>query len=420
MRTYLIRFLFILHQLYVLKGEGLRCNQLLNSDALFSLEKLSSTTDYIYKNENYTFYFNFCTYASKKCHNESAYALVFPVDSSNNEISDDCFRITSDSLFIDYSYSLIDSNNAANGVQITYTNGDKNEKNISYDSTFQINCVKNDSASKYSIDSVEIYNSHFIFKGESKYGCPVLEISAIYNFIVKSQYFLAFFMLVVGAIECFYGLYLLGPSLFGIGFITGFGLLLMFCAEFIIKPDTAVGWLWVTFIICLGAGGGLGYLATSLPKIGFFGLGIWLGIVIAFILNNLVLYLSENNVLLYLLMIIFGGIGAALSRWKWKIVCVLSTSILGGYLSIRAFSIYIGGYPDELTIAKKIQYKELDGVEWPFYVYLLFMCALSIAGIIFQFKNMKKGGKYNGEFGLEKDDFEKNYYELSLLSNRKK
>jgi len=422
MRNILI-VLLLVNCLKLFSSAGFRCNQLLNSDALFSLEALSSTNDYVYRSQNYTFYFNFCVLASTKCKNESAYAIAFPLDASENEIPESCFRLTSDSILTYYSYSLLNSDDAAQGVKLSYTNGDfqnTTQQNLSYSVNFEINCVK-DIPNKFNVTDIEINNTVFTFKGESAAGCPVLEISAIYNFIVDSQYILALIMLVIGAIECFFGLFLLGPSLFVIGFLTGFGLLLIFFAEFIIGPDSGSGLIWFCIILCLGVGGGLGYLATSLPKIGFFGLGIWLGVVLAFVLNNLVLYLTESNVLLYLLMVTFGAIGAVLSRWKWKIVCVLATSVIGGYMTIRGLSIFIGGYPDELTIAKKIEYKELDGVGWAFYVYFVFMLGLSIAGMVYQFRNMKKGGRYNGEFGMETDeDLDKNFVELSLLGNRKK
>jgi hypothetical protein len=34
----------------------------------------------------------------------------------------------------------------------------------------------------------------------------------------------------------------------------------------------------------------MGYLTMSLPRIGFFELGIWMGICVSFLLNNSVLY----------------------------------------------------------------------------------------------------------------------------------
>lgn len=425
MLTKLFKLFIFFNYLKLFLCDGFRCNQLLNGDALYSLESLASTNDYIYRSKNYTFYFNFCVLASKKCKNESAYIVAFPLDDFQNEIPDQCFRLSSDSIISNYAYSLLNSNDASQGVNLSYTNGDLKEvekKNQSFSSTFEIKCVKSEVLDKFNVTDIQIDPLKVTIIGESQAGCPVVELSAIYNWIVSSQYVLAILMLLVGGIECFYGLFLLGPSLFVIGFLTGFGLLLIFFAEFVIKPDSGSGLIWFILILCLAVGGGLGYLATSLPKIGFFGLGIWLGVIIAFVLNNLVLYLSESNVLLYLLMVTFGAIGAVLARWKWKIVCVLSTSIIGGYMAIRALSIFIGGYPDELTVAKKIQYKELDGVGWAFYVYFVFMLGLSIAGMIFQFRNMRKGGKYNGEFGMEGDDEEldKKFVELSLLSKRKK
>lgn len=415
--------LFLLYLFQCVSSEGLRCNQVLNTDALFSLEGLSSSTDYKYKAKNYTIYYNFCIFAKKTCKNSSAYAIAFFLDSEGNELEEDCMLLSSDSMFSYYSFSLLDVEDAAEGVQIAYTNGGKYGENSNYESVFRLNCEKEiGDNQKINITSLQIDENKFTFEADSPYGCPVLQISAIYNFLVKSQYILGILMLVIGTVECFFGLYLLGPSLFGIGFITGFGILLIFFAEFVLKPDSGSGLLWFILIVCLASGGGLGYLATSLPKIGFFGLGIWLGIVLAFILNNLVLYLSESNVLLYLLMVIFGALGALLTRWKWKIVCVISTSVLGSYLAVRGLSIFFGYYPDELTVAKKIQYKELDSVGWPFYVYFFAMVGMSIAGMVIQFKNMKKGGKFNGEFGMEQEDEEidKKFYEMSLLKTRKK
>lgn len=419
MKIYILIFLVTCSNLKLLLAEGFRCYELLNGDALFSLQSLSSITDYNYTTENYRFYFNFCTFASKLCKNQSAYAVAFPLDSEKNEIKDQCFRLTSDSYIKNFAFSSIDNRDASKGVVLSYSDGDLNSENVNYDSQFKINCEKG--ITGFVVSSANMTGTHLVFIGDSEAGCPVLQISAIYNFILKSQYILASIMLIIGVIECFFGLYLLGPSLFGIGFLTGFGVLFLFLAEFIIKPDTGTAWLWFAFILCLSAGGGLGYLATSLPKVGFFGLGIWLGIVVAFILNNLFLYLAETNALLYLMMVLFAAIGAVLSTWKWKIICVLSTSILGGYVTVRGLSIFIGYYPDELTIAKKIQYKELDGVGWPFYVYFVFIVVLSVSGMIFQFKNMKKGGKFNGEFGMAKDDeYENEVYELSLLNNKRK
>ncbi len=396
-----------------LKSDGLRCSQILGGDAFFTLETLSSPIDYTYNftsdSESYILYYNFCFHTQLLCGNLSAYAIMVPLDSETNEPNfNKCIRASSDSLLSNYEYKLIDENEVSKGVELLMKEGDYFEeinKLKRYETIFNIYC--DDSVKGFIVDEVKLSENDLMISGKSKNGCPMLQISAIYNFIVNNKYILSCVMIVLGAIECFFGLAMLGPSLFSIGFITGFGFLLILFGEFIIKPNTNSYLIWTLIFICVVIGICLGYLATSLPKIGFFALGTWLGVVVAFVVNNLFLYKIETNppdLLLYLLMLVLGATGAFLSKWKWKFVCILSTSFLGAYLIIRAMSIFIGYYPDELTIAKKIRYKEMDGVGWEFYLYFSFIVILAGFGVYFQYKNKKKGGRFNGDFGLVKDD----------------
>lgn len=428
--------LFFLLFLYIspIRPDGLRCSQILGGDAFFTLETLSSKTDYTFNftqdDKKYTLFYNFCYQTHTLCQNVSAYTILVPWDSDTNEPDfTKCIKASSNSLISYYQYQLIDTEDVSKGVQLLMTEGDlyeTDDKLKKYETMFELFC--DDAASGFALKNVTLNENELLVSGLSKNGCPMLQISAIYNFIVNNKYILALVMLLIGSIECFFGLAMLGPSLFTIGFVTGFGFLLLLFGEFIIKPNTSSYLIWTLIFICIVVGTCLGYLATSLPKIGFFALGIWLGVVIAFLINNLFLYNIETNppdLLLYLLMLVLGASGAFLSKWKWKFVCIVSTSLLGAYMVIRAFSIFIGYYPDELTIAKKIRYKEMDGVGWEFYIYFSFIVVLAGFGIYVQFVNKKKGGRYNGDFGLVKDEdltltAGVNNVEMPLLENGKK
>lgn len=411
---YLFNFwLLILSLIQGAKSDGLRCHQILGGDAFFSFETLSSSTDYIYNFEEndkkYSLYYNFCFQTQLLCHNLTSYTIIVPIDTETNEPNfNNCIRASSDSLVSNYEYALIDSEDIAKGVELILKEGDAYNTNdvlAKYETKFELLC--NDSISGFYIEEVSLKENKLLISGKSKNGCPMLQISAIYNFIVNNKYILGCIMLVGGVIECFFGLAMLGPSLFTIGFVSGFGFLLVLFGEFVIKPTTNSYVIWVLVIICIAVGICLGYLATSLTKIGFFALGVWLGVVIAFCINSLFLYKIETNppdLLLYLLMLILGASGAFLSKWKWKFMCIISTSFLGAYLVIRGLSIFIGYYPDELTIAKKIRYKEMDDVGWEFYLYFSFILILAGFGIYVQFKNKKKGGRFNGDFGLVKEE----------------
>ena len=420
-------FLISFFLIPLIKSDGLRCNQILGGDAFFTLETLSSPIDYTHNftvdSQAYILYYNFCFHTQLQCGNSSAYTILVPLDPTTNEPNfNKCIKASSDSLLSNYEYKLIDTEDVSQGVQLSLIDGDYFEeidKLKRYETMFELLC--DDTAKGFMLVNVTLIDNELLITGKSKNGCPILQISAIYNFIVNNKYILSCVMFAIGIIECFFGLAMLGPSLFTIGFITGFGFLLLLFGEFIIKPNTNTYLIWTLIFICIVVGVCLGYLATSLPKIGFFALGIWLGVVLAFVINNLFLYKIETNppdLLLYVMMLVLGAAGAFLSKWKWKFVCIISTSFLGAYLVIRALSIFIGYYPDELTIAKKIRYKEMDDVGWEFYLYFSFILILTGFGIYFQYQNKKKGGRYNGDFGLVKEE-EVITVEIPLLDKTK-
>lgn len=97
-------------------------------------------------------------------------------------------------------------------------------------------------------------------------------------------------LITFGTLECFFGYRLLRPTLFVIGYITGFGILVMILGEFVIGPDTEIVVVWIILLITILFGALLGYLTMSAKKFGFFCLGFWMGTVIAFMLNNAILH----------------------------------------------------------------------------------------------------------------------------------
>lgn len=80
------------------------------------------------------------------------------------------------------------------------------------------------------------------------------------------------------------------PTMFIMGFMTGFGGIVIATGEFVIRYNSESVMAYACLIIAVLCGVLTGYLTVSNPKIGFFALGMWLGIVLALLLNNAVLY----------------------------------------------------------------------------------------------------------------------------------
>lgn len=406
-------FAFLLFSsLKLAASAGLRCHQVLNSDAVFSLEPLSSNTDYQYTytsdSKSYTLYYNFCKFTSKTCNSKSSYAFLVPLDSQQRELNDSCIHLTSNNILSNYEYSLNNPDDPSLGIQIKFTEGDVYNETLKYEISFKIYCDKGDLSEKFILDELILDNNQYIAIGRSANGCPLVQISEVYKFILDNKYIFGILSIFFGIIECFFGLAILKPSLFIVGYISAFGFVILIFGEFLISPDMNVLLIWILLIIAVLLGAVVGYLVTTLPKLGFMALGLWFGFVLAFVINNLFLYKIEVDppeLLLYILMGILGIIFAVLSMYIWRELCIIATSFLGAYLIIRSLSLYIGYYPNELSLNIQIKYKELANVGWEFYIYFIFLIILTILGAFVQFRNKKKiGGKYAGDF--EKEDLE--------------
>lgn len=163
-------------------------------------------------------------------------------------------------------------------------------------------------------------------------------------------------MVSIGFLECFFGLKMLKPTLFIMGYATGFGVLIAIFGEFILKPDTNMLMVWVILIISLLFGTLLGYVTSTIPRVGFFLAGFWLGAIIAFLMNNVLLYKissnSSSSVPLWIAIILFGTLCGLASCVFWRVLVIVATSFVGSYFMIRPFGWVAGHYPNEFTIAK--------------------------------------------------------------------
>lgn len=97
-------------------------------------------------------------------------------------------------------------------------------------------------------------------------------------------------MISVGTVLCFFGLKIYKPTMFIVGFLTGFAAIVVVVGEFVIRYDSESAMAYVCLMIAVFFGVLTGYVTIKTPKIGFFALGMWLGIVMALLLNNAVLY----------------------------------------------------------------------------------------------------------------------------------
>lgn len=402
--------IFCLISLLAKPAFSIVCDKILDNNAFFSLTSLISSTDFTYEySENsihYRLYYSFCDLTVKKCNGVSAYALLFRLDSSGNEDNTTCIHLSSSSTLSNYAYSLNNPDDASNGIQLTLLNGDTYSLSYAnsryYQAIFKIFCTKNSIPVPFLIDEITNDQNQFLIIGRSPAGCPIVENNPVYQFILDNQIVLGIIMIIIGFIECFLGLAIIKETIFFIGFFTTFGFFMMISGEFFLTTSSGAFTSWILILIAILIGGAVGYISTSLPKIGFMCLGFWIGFILGFIVNNLFLYkiqIDPPGLLLYVIMVMFGCIFALLSACLWRHIVIVGTSFLGAYLVIRSLSLYIGSYPNELSVPKQIKFQEIEYVDWPFYIYFIFILFLTTMGMILQFRNKRKiGGRFAGKY----------------------
>ena len=355
---------------------------------------------------------------SKLCNGVSAYALLFRLDSLGNEENSSCIHLSSSSTLSNFAYSLNNPDDPSDGIQLTLLNGDlysytQNQANY-YQAIFTVHCTKNQLPVPFLINEITNDQNQFLIIGESSAGCPIVEYNPVYQFIVDNQLPIGIVMIVIGFIECFLGLAIIKETIFFVGFLAAFGFLMMVFGEFFLTTSSGVFTIWLMILISVLLGGAVGYISTSLPKIGFMSMGFWIGFVLGFIVNNLFLYkinINPPGLLLYVIMGMFGCIFGMVSACIWRHIVIVGTSFLGAYLVIKCLSIYIGSYPNELSVPKMIAYQQIPYVDWPFYVYFIGLLILTTMGMILQFRNKRKiGGRFAGKYYedlLEDEDIAK-------------
>lgn len=109
--------------------------------------------------------------------------------------------------------------------------------------------------------------------------------------------------------------------------------------------------MYASLIIAVLFGVLMGYVTVTIPKIGFFCLGMWLGVVIALLLNNAFLYkiqLTNNFVVLWLTIGVLSILLGVLSCFFYKYCVMVCTGIVGAYAIVRPFGWILGSFPNEL------------------------------------------------------------------------
>jgi hypothetical protein len=154
----------------------------------------------------------------------------------------------------------------------------------------------------------------------------------------------------------------------------------------------------LSFALALVFGALIGFLLWKFILVGLVVLGGIAGFFAANLLYNLVLVTFMQDTWAYFGVVFLGAIiGATLAHYFRDHVVIFSTALIGAYGTVRGASLFIGGYPNEITMYQEIENGTYE-YSTEFLGYLAAMAVLFLAGVVYQ---EKKKASYEYEHKWE-------------------
>ena len=216
----------------------------------------------------------------------------------------------------------------------------------------------------------------------SNAGCPVFSINPIFKFF--PNWLLAFCFLIIGPFTMVKGrAHILKVSLAINTMFMTITMMLIYYHVFFGGLIQVKSWVnWVSLIVILLISGVSAFSITkNKPKVSIMMVSSWCGIVswILFCTSFQNPYIS----FVYIFSVLI-GIGCVYSFKSPDWAMIVSTSLIGSYLTVRSITLIAGEYPNELTAPQQLKAGIIDGISIEFYAYLALIILCTIGAAIYQ------------------------------------
>lgn len=356
--------------------------------AVFEIESLSNTPGYaVNVTGGTTLRYNYCRNVTNVnttfCKVGSSSAVL------QNNSDQSCIRLTNGTTPKFYAQ---DPKNPLGGVFLVYPGGDiiPGTGNVSYNYTVALQCNQTGSYNFKSLNITGNYSQNYLIQAAANQGCPVFAFYQLADFVNKYKAIFIITGTILGVFVAVFGLRLFKPTLFLVGFAVISLLMAFVLFTFALGNNPTAGAQWGCLAGALVVGALAGLLLVKLEKVGIFFLGAWLGTSGSFLLYSLILsHMRAGNAVLIAFTVVAAVVCGIVALFIFEHVIILSTSLGGAYLAVRAVSLFAPpeyAYPNEIDIAREIEYNGLANIPGIFYLYFFLIMALAAGGAVLQYK----------------------------------
>ena len=278
------------------------------------------------------------------------------------------------------------SENVDEHLLLEYSTEEACAGNQTYGISYEIFCSDNITDVNPVLNLAKTNDCRPYFEIHHQSGCKVADINAIWQFMDKYYLIFGISFMVVGLFTLTLGLKLIRPTL-AIIFCLSTIVAILFVFYVLILPNNVGSWVgWLLLAVSIVLGCIIGFFASKLLRVGVFFLGVWAGIGVALLLNNVILFKINSVAVLWISMAVLGLLFGVLSFFWYMYIVIVCTSIIGSYLFVRGISLFAGGYPNEFTIYERIRDQDMSRVPLTFYLYLAGIIICVGIGIFIQIK----------------------------------
>lgn len=218
-------------------------------------------------------------------------------------------------------------------------------------------------------------------------GCPAFDLNEVFNMLEKYRFLWGLILLFIGLVMTFFGRKLIKYVVFIVIFIiVALGFLLLFYTLFL-KDNSTVWIFWVLLSVCVVLGILIGALSVKFEKAGIAVMGGIAGFFLALLVLETVQL--RNEIVFWIILAVSALIFFVISFKVSEYIKIFTTSLLGGYCTVRGISCFAGGFPNEFTTVRSLSLGIIGHIEWYFYVYLVFIVIVSSLGSVWQVRKYR-------------------------------
>ena len=366
---------------------------------VYSLQKLTKDDGYSIAYKNYTIKFNFCknlkgfesTVVFEKNtseaieQNENQILFAGSIDGTKNSKNE---------------WFELDEDNGKKGVKIRLSEGEKCNEKENHKTYFLIYC--NESVSDEDFEKnleFDTFNEngclHYI-KAKSIYGCALNQWYLLRRLMKEYKYLFAAGFVLIGLFLALWGKRFETPTIMlvcGIFICYIISAIILNLIPSLIKTENN---LWTLLVVTFVAGCIIGFLLKKKVTAFAIFMGACAGYSVSeFVYQFIAGFITANPTILY--WIVFGVcilVGGLLGYWIKEAIVIIGTSLVGGYIVMRGFTLLFDNYmelAEFADLAKNGEIEQLKDIKngWV-YAYLGLWLVVSAGGIYYQCRLHKK------------------------------